>query len=112
MGLVPARRPGWSLEGRGNPYPRGMAAQSRFLKRDGQNPAYRPSGAFLSIRLLANAAAAPYSNGIYGSAKEIGRLGLSPLALLRRQGPVGSQGAPVRPGGLHRNRGSARAQGA
>jgi len=23
-----------------------MAAQSRFLKRDGQNPAYRPSGEF------------------------------------------------------------------
>ena len=44
MGLVPARRPGWLLERRGNPSPRGMAAQSRFLKRDGQNPAYRPSG--------------------------------------------------------------------
>ena len=29
MGLVPARRPGWLLEGRGNPAPRGMAAQSR-----------------------------------------------------------------------------------
>ena len=46
MGLVPARRPGWLLERRGNPSPRGMAAQSRFLKRDGQNPAYRPSGTF------------------------------------------------------------------
>jgi len=46
MSLVPARRPGWSLEGRGNLSPRGMAAQSRFLKRDGQNPAYRPSGIF------------------------------------------------------------------
>src|ERR1044072_6421247 len=44
MSLVPARRPGWLLERRGNPSPRGMAAQSRFLKRDGQNPAYRPSG--------------------------------------------------------------------
>lgn len=29
MGLVPARRPGWLLEGRGDPPPRGMAAQSR-----------------------------------------------------------------------------------
>jgi len=46
MGLVPARCPGWLLERRGNPSPRGMAAQSRFLKRDGQNPAYRPSGEF------------------------------------------------------------------
>src|SRR6476619_287853 len=44
MGLVPARRPGWLLEGRGNPSPRGMVAQSRLLRRDGQNPAYRPSG--------------------------------------------------------------------
>jgi hypothetical protein len=44
MGLVPARRPGWLLEGRGNPSPRGMAAQSRSKERDGQNPAYRPSG--------------------------------------------------------------------
>src|SRR4051812_35792784 len=44
MGLVPARRPGWLLEGRGDPSPRGMAAQSRLKKRDGQNPAYRPSG--------------------------------------------------------------------
>src|SRR4029079_15737372 len=26
MGLVPARRPGWLLEGRSNPSPRGMAA--------------------------------------------------------------------------------------
>src|SRR5438270_11868750 len=47
MGLVPARCPGWLLEGRGNPSPRGMAAQSRFPKRDGQNPAYRPSGVFI-----------------------------------------------------------------
>src|SRR4051794_8436009 len=45
MGLVPARRPGWLLEGRGNPSRRGMVAQSRLKKRDGQNPAYRPSGA-------------------------------------------------------------------
>src|SRR3954454_17910348 len=29
MGLIPARRPGWLLEGRGDPSPRGMAAQSR-----------------------------------------------------------------------------------
>jgi len=57
MGLVPARRPGWLLEGRGNPSPRGMAAQSRFLKRDGQNPAYRPSGIFLSRRLAFEATA-------------------------------------------------------
>ena len=48
MGLVPARRPGWLLERRGNPSPRGMAAQSRFLKRDGQNPAYRPSGIYFA----------------------------------------------------------------
>src|SRR6476661_3239914 len=33
MGLVPARRPGWLLEGRGNPSPRGMAAQSRRKAR-------------------------------------------------------------------------------
>src|SRR3954453_22154879 len=33
MGLVPARRPGWLLEGRGNPSPRGMAAQSRHEAR-------------------------------------------------------------------------------
>jgi len=26
MSLVPARRPGWLLEGRGNPSPRGMVA--------------------------------------------------------------------------------------
>src|SRR5438309_3181349 len=32
MGLVPARRPGWLLEGRGDPSPRGMAAQSRFFE--------------------------------------------------------------------------------
>ena len=51
MGLVPARCPGWLLEGRGNPSPRGMAAQSRFLKRDGQNPAYRPSGILVLLRL-------------------------------------------------------------
>jgi len=44
MGLVPARRPGWLLEGRGNSSPRGMAAQSRWRHRDGQNPAYRSSG--------------------------------------------------------------------
>ena len=47
MSLVPARCPGWLLERRVNPSPRGMAAQSRFLKRDRQNPAYRPSGIFL-----------------------------------------------------------------
>src|SRR5215203_6977368 len=33
MGLVPARRPGWLLEGRGDPSPRGMAAQSRRKAR-------------------------------------------------------------------------------
>lgn len=33
MGLVPARRPGWLLEGRGNPSPRGMVAQSRLRAR-------------------------------------------------------------------------------
>src|SRR3954468_19832277 len=33
MGLVPARRPGWLLEGRGNPSPRGMVAQSRLRVR-------------------------------------------------------------------------------
>src|SRR6476660_8269243 len=50
MGLVPARRPGWLLEGRGNPSPRGMAAQSRSKERDGQNTAYRPSGASVPLR--------------------------------------------------------------
>jgi len=49
MGLVPARCPGWLLEGRGNSSPRGMAAQSRLKERDGQNPAYRPSGKFSVI---------------------------------------------------------------
>ena len=53
MSLVPARRPGWLLERRGNPSPRGMAAQSRSRERDGQNPAYRPSGEiFVSGSLL------------------------------------------------------------
>ena len=33
MGLVPARRPGWLLEGRGNPSPRGLVAQSRLRAR-------------------------------------------------------------------------------
>src|SRR4029078_7690752 len=50
MGLVPAGGPGCLLERRGSPSPRGMAAQSRFLKRDGQNPAYRPSGITSSLQ--------------------------------------------------------------
>jgi hypothetical protein len=49
MGLVPARRPGWLLEGRGDPSPRGMAAQSPLDCGDGQNPAYRPSGVYLYV---------------------------------------------------------------
>jgi hypothetical protein len=53
MGLVSARRPGWLLERAGNDAPRGMVAQSR--SRDGQNPAYRPSGdlRFASCRISA-----------------------------------------------------------
>jgi len=53
MGLVPARRPGWLLERRGNPSPRGMAAHppSSADASGGQNPAYRPSGATVIARL-------------------------------------------------------------
>ena len=43
-GPVPARRPGWLLEGQGNLPPRGMVAQAQQCA--GQNPAYRPSGDF------------------------------------------------------------------
>jgi len=96
MGLVPARRPGWLLERRGNSSPRGMVAQSRFLKRDGQNPAYRPSGKISSSHaqrsdprsitgLLRRFAAR--NDGVKeenGSTEEIGRLGISALALLWR----------------------------
>jgi hypothetical protein len=39
---VPARHPGWSLERRSNPSPRGMVAQ--VPQGAGQNPAYRPPG--------------------------------------------------------------------
>ena len=41
------------------------------MKRDGQNPAYRPSGEFMEWP-LAFSAAAPYTAGSYGSAEEIG----------------------------------------
>src|SRR5690348_5989044 len=122
MGLVPARRPGWLLERRGNPSPRGMAAQSRLLGRDGQNPAYRPSGFcspakagvqnFLSDRAPAFAGADTASIGSNdGSAEEIGRLGISPLALVRRQGPSSGPRASVRSRWLQRNRRPPSAQG-
>ena len=99
MGLVPARRPGWLLEGRGNPSPRGMAAQSRFRRRDGQNPAYRPSGVSSRLRrqrsnflvgldLPSQEHDQPYRS-VDGEAEANGRLGVPPLALLRRQGPLG-----------------------
>ena len=87
MGLVPARRPGWLLEGRGNPSPRGMAAQSRSSKRDGQNPAYRPSGIFCHLRgqaaqqarwrALPREPISPLSEKLMAEAEEIGRLGIS-----------------------------------
>ena len=49
MGLVPARRPGWLLDLGCKSGARGMVAQSRLRKRDGQNPAYRPSGKIVVI---------------------------------------------------------------
>src|SRR5205085_11501485 len=98
MGLVPARCPGWLLEGRGNPSPRGMAAQSRRRRRDGQNPAYRPSGILVLLRLGSCLRRRTFSlyRSMDAEAEEIERLGLSPLAIVRRQGPFGGQGAPVR----------------
>ena len=93
MSLVPARRPGWLLEGRGNSSPRGMAAQSRFASGDGQNPAYRPSGIFRLYRGARSQSAGRARSlewqWMHGQAEEIGRLGISALALLRRQGPRG-----------------------
>ena len=47
QGFVPARRPGWLLEHRREPAPRGMVAPSPL--RDGQNPAYRSSGIFAAM---------------------------------------------------------------
>src|SRR6185437_13496860 len=47
----------------------------------------------------------------YAKAEKIGRLGIPALAQLRGQGPVGCQGAPVRPGRVQRDRRPARAQG-
>src|SRR6476646_6914847 len=110
MSPVPARRPGWLLDPGCKSGARGMAAQSRFLKRDGQNPAYRPSGATPVIArrealrrsmLDCFAALAMTSERLNGEAEEIGRLGVPPLALVRRQRPLGGEGAPVRPRGLH-----------
>jgi hypothetical protein len=76
MGLVPARRPGWSLEGQGNLPPRGMVADPPSGGE--QNPAYRPSGNFILSRgpnvgrrsLL----------GSDGKAEKIERLGIPALA--------------------------------
>ena len=84
MGLVPARRPGWLLEGRGNPSPRGMAAHPPGLQIRAEDRT-RLTGplALLTIRCLANGGAAPYTSGTYGQAEEIGRLGFSALAVLR-----------------------------
>src|SRR6476659_4963657 len=140
MSLVPARRPGWLLDPRCKSGARGMAAQSRFLKRDGQNPAYRPSGIIFTpegmkkrkqgtkrrnrtpsrlsslLRVLrvhqkVLNAGCRWLVRLDAQAEEIGRLGIPALALLRRQGPPCGEGAPVRPRGLQRNRRQARAQG-
>ena len=84
MGLVPARRPGWSLEPRRKSGPRGMAAHPP--SGGGQNPAYRPSGNFSF-----GAANAPETDrfvaallamvlGANGEAETIERLGISALA--------------------------------
>ena len=124
MGLVPARRPGWLLEGRGDPPPRGMAAQSPWRHGDGQNPAYRPPGKLFVIAsrgkrssgqtgLLRRCAPRNDVDGrLNGEAEEIGRLGVPALAVVRQQGPRRGQAAPVRPRRLQRDRRPARAQGA
>ena len=53
-GLVPARRPGWLLEAKGNLRPRGMVASLRCKRGDAQNPAYRSPGTFFICARLAN----------------------------------------------------------
>ena len=126
MGLVPARRPGWLLEGRGNPSPRGMAAQSPRDCGDGQNPAYRPSGVFLPCvcrgggphQMLVEGPLRSQWRGDFskwsGMAKQkrSDDWGFPALALLRRQGPRGRASAPVRPRRVQRNRRQAGAQSA
>src|SRR6476620_1664532 len=110
MGLVPARRPGWSLDPGRKPGVRGMVAQSRLIKRDGQNPAYRPSGKSSpdAVSHSPNFALNWNSND---AAEEIGRLGIPALAALWK-GPRRCEAAPVRPRRLQPDRRPARAQGA
>jgi len=91
---VPARRPGWSLEAEGNLRPRGMVAAPSGV----QNPAYRSPGNFVESE--------------NGQADAIRRLGLSPLAPLRREEPRGDASAPMRPGGLQPGGRPARAESA
>src|SRR4030095_7168431 len=93
-GPVPARRPGWSLEAEGNLRPRGMVA----APSGAQNPAYRSPGNFVESK--------------NGQADAIRRLGLSPLAPLRREEPRDAASAPMRPGVLQPAGRPARAQSA
>ena len=83
MGLVPARRPGWLLEGRSDPPPRGMVAHpSNGVDRT------RLTGP-LAIFLwkgggeVARTRRSLYSGRLYGQGETIERLGLSPLARIR-----------------------------
>ena len=96
------------LRRRGNPSPRGMVAQ--VAARRWTEPGLQvPWQFFLRAGELGRA---PISLRDDGQADAIRRLGISPLAPLRREGPRGGARAPVRPRGLQRARRPARAQGA
>ena len=56
--LLQARRPGRLREAFGDERPRGMIIHSR--QREGQNPAYRPSGSIFYEMLLRDASATQY----------------------------------------------------
>src|SRR5690349_4565805 len=109
MGLVPARRPGWLLEGRGNPSPRGMAAHPHGVCRRHAEDRTRLTGplalcspAKAGVQIffvglgswLRRSNLTPYRS-VDAEAEEIGRLGISSLARLRRQGPRRGEAAPV-----------------